>query len=46
MSMLAWVQLKVTAWETNRTIYAVKRDPLQQYVAALWRNPATMFEMG
>lgn len=46
MSMLAWIQLKARAWARNRTIYEVKQDPLRQYVAALWRNPATVFELG
>ena len=46
MAMLAWIQLKAKAWATNRTIYEVKQDPLRQFVAALWRHPATVFEMG
>ena len=45
VSMLAWIQLKTRAWATNRTIYEVKHDPLKQYVAELWRKPATVFEL-
>ena len=46
MSMVVWVQLKAKAWATNQTIYQVKQEPLQAYVAAQWRNPATVFELG
>jgi hypothetical protein len=46
MSMLAWIQLKTTAWATNRTIYQVKHEPLQAYVAEQWRHPSTVFELG
>jgi Transposase DDE domain len=45
MCMLAWLQMKVTAWATNRTIYEVKQDPLRDYVATQWRNPATIFSL-
>ena len=34
MAMLSRIQLKTRAWATNRTIYAVKQDPLKQFVAA------------
>ncbi len=46
LCMLAWLQLKTTAWATNRTIYQVKHDPLQEYVAEQWRHPATVFSLG
>ena len=46
MSMLAWIQLKTRAWATGKTIYEVKHDPLQQYVADQWRHPATVFTLG
>lgn len=46
MSMLVWIQLKTRAWATNQTIYRVKREPLQAYVAEQWRHPVTVFEMG
>lgn len=29
MAMLAWLQLKATAWATDKTIYQVKQDPLK-----------------
>jgi len=44
MSMLVWIQLKIQAWKTNRTIYQVKRDPLKEFVASQWRNPSLVFE--
>lgn len=43
MSMLVWIQLKTTAWATDKTVYEVKRDPLKEFVASQWRNPATIF---
>lgn len=46
MAMIAWIQLKIKAWATNRTIYQVKRDPLQAFVAEQWRHPATVFSLG
>lgn len=45
MCMLAWLQLKVSAWATNKTIYQVKQDPLKAFVAEQWRNPATIFSI-
>jgi hypothetical protein len=45
MCMLAWLQLKVTAWATNRTVYEVKQDPLKAFVAEQWRHPATIFSI-
>lgn len=45
LCMLAWLQLKVTAWVTNRTIYQVKQDPLRAFVAEQWRRPATVFSI-
>lgn len=46
MAILTWIQLKAKAWTTNQTIYQVKQNPLKDFVAAQWRNPATVFEMG
>lgn len=46
MAMLAWIQLKTTAWATDRTIYQVKQDPLKAFVAEQWRHPATVFSLG
>jgi hypothetical protein len=46
MCMLAWIQLKSVAWATNRTIYQVKQEPLQAYVAEQWRHPSTVFSLG
>jgi hypothetical protein len=46
MAMIAWIQLKTKAWATNRTIYQVKHDPLQAFVAEQWRHPATVFVLG
>lgn len=46
MAMVAWIQLKTKAWVTNRTIYQVKHDPLQAFVAEQWRHPATVFGLG
>lgn len=46
LAMLAWLQLKTTAWATNRTIYQVKQDPLKAFVAEQWRHPATVFSLG
>lgn len=46
LCMLAWIQLKTRAWATNRTVYDVKQDPLKQFVAELWRRPATVFTLG
>ena len=45
LCMLAWLQLKTTAWATNRTIYQVKQDPLKAFVAEQWRHPATIFSI-
>lgn len=45
MCMLAWLQLKTTAWALNKTIYQVKQDPLRAFVAEQWRNPATVFSI-
>ena len=45
MCMLAWLQLKATAWATDRTIYEVKQDPLKAFVAEQWRHPATIFSI-
>jgi len=45
MAMLAWLQLKVTAWATDKTIYQVKQDPLKEFVTEQWRHPATVFKM-
>jgi len=46
MSILAWIQLKTTAWATGKTIYAVKRDQLKAFVAEQWCNQATVFNLG
>jgi len=46
IAMLSWIQLKTRAWATDQTIYEVKQDPLKQFVAELWRHPATIFELG
>jgi SRSO17 transposase len=46
MCMLAWIQLKTTAWATNQTIYQVKQAPLQTYMTEQWRHPATVFNLG
>jgi hypothetical protein len=43
MALLVWIQLKVRAWATGKTIYEVKQDPLKQFVADLWRHPKTIF---
>lgn len=45
MCMLAWLQMKVVAWATNRTIYQVKQDPLKAFVVKQWRHPATVFAL-
>lgn len=44
MSMLVWIQLKVKAWMTGKTIYEIKRDPLKEFVSNQWRNPSLVFE--
>lgn len=46
MAMVAWVQLKTKAWATGTTIYHVKHDPLEAFVAELWRHPGTVFSLG
>jgi len=46
MAILTWIQLKAKAWATSQTIYQVKQNPLKDFVAAQWRNPATVFEVG
>lgn len=46
LCMLTWLQLKMRAWATNKTIYEIKQDPLKQFVAELWRSPAIVFELG
>lgn len=45
MSMLVWLQLKVKAWITGQSIYEIKRNPLKEFVANQWRNPATVFDL-
>jgi hypothetical protein len=46
VALLAWIQLKTTARKTTQTIYQVKHNPLQAFVAEQWRHPATVFTLG
>lgn len=45
LALLAWVVLKETAKKTGKTIYQQKLDPLQEFVAHQWRNPAITFSL-
>ena len=45
IALLAWIVLKTTAKQSGKTIYQQKREPLQQFVALQWRNPATTFAL-
>lgn len=43
IAILAWICLKQTARKNKVTIYEQKRQPLREFIAAQWRNPATVF---
>lgn len=43
IAILSWICLKQTARKNNVTIYEQKRKPLQEFMAAQWRNPTTIF---
>ncbi len=43
LATLAWIVLKEAAEQTGKTIYQQKLEPLQEFVAHQWRNPATTF---
>jgi hypothetical protein len=45
LATLAWIVLRDTAESAGRTIYQQKLEPLQQFVAVQWRNPATTFSL-
>lgn len=43
LATLAWIVLTQTAHSAGKTIYQQKLEPLQEFVANQWRNPATTF---
>lgn len=43
LSILAWICLKEAAIRRGVTAYMQKREPLMQFMAEQWRNPATAF---
>lgn len=43
LATLAWLVLREAAQRAGKTIYQQKLEPLQDYVAAQWRNPTTKF---
>lgn len=45
LATLVWLVLKETAKATGKTIYQQKREPLIQFMAQQWRNPATVFAL-
>lgn len=45
LATLAWIVLREAAAQAGKTIYQQKLGPLQQFVAAQWRNPATTFAL-
>ncbi|PIT98203.1 MAG: hypothetical protein COT71_01895 [Candidatus Andersenbacteria bacterium CG10_big_fil_rev_8_21_14_0_10_54_11] len=45
LATLAWIVLTQAAHKAGKTIYQQKLEPLQQFVADQWRNPATTFAL-
>lgn len=45
LATLAWIVLREAAQKAGKTIYQQKLEPLQQFVATQWRNPATTFAL-
>ena len=45
LATLTWIVLKQAAKHTGRTVYQQKLEPLQEFVAHQWRNPATTFSL-
>lgn len=43
LATLAWIVLRAAAQKAGKTIYQQKQEPLQEFVATQWRNPATTF---
>jgi len=43
LATIAWLVLNEAAKQAGKTIYQQKLEPLQEYVASQWRNPATTF---
>jgi len=43
IAILAWICLKQAARKNSVTVYQQKRLPLLEFIAAQWRNPATVF---
>jgi len=43
LATLVWIVLTQAAHKAGKTIYQQKLEPLQQFVADQWRNPATTF---
>ncbi|TDG93861.1 IS701 family transposase [Cardinium endosymbiont of Culicoides punctatus] len=42
-SIIAWIVMNAHALAKNRTIYAIKNEPLKIFQEKLWRNPYTAF---
>lgn len=45
LATLVWIVLKQAAKAAGKTIYQQKREPLLNFMAEQWRNPATVFNL-